>query len=125
MAKSSARAVTPQAGLHNVVPSYADPESRLEAIIRLQAETSEARDEYLTSLLSEEATRSAMLDLIFQRKPSSQDDVEAHIRRAASNLGLDRQWAAGQELIREMKAKEREDVSKALTRYRQPAIEIE
>ena len=35
------------------------------------AETGEARDEYLASLLSEEAARSAMLDLIFRQKSAS------------------------------------------------------
>jgi hypothetical protein len=112
-------------GFQSNVPSYDDPEARLEVIVRLQAETGDMRDEYLTSLLSEEATRSAMLDLIFKQKSSTQADVDVFISKVASKLGLLKEWIAGQELIKEMKAKEKEDVSKALVRFRRPTLELE
>jgi hypothetical protein len=123
----------PEPGIHSTVPPYGNPAERLQSLIRLQAETGDARDEYLTSLLSEEATRSATLDLIFgqmssgqeQRMSLNQDRVDAHIFEVASKLGLAKQWAAGQELIREVKAKEKDHVTKALTRYQKPPLELD
>ena len=124
-ARSDVDGIDPRSGFNAMVPSHDQPGVRLEAVIRVQAETGEARDEYLTSLLSEEATRSAMLDLIFQRKSASQDELDAYILHVASRLGLANQWAAGQELIRDVKAKEKADVSKALVRFRKPVLELE
>lgn len=112
-------------GFESAVPSYDQPEARLEAIIRLQAETVEARDEYLTSLLSEEATRAAMLELIFRQKSITEDAIDVYIARLASELGLSAQWAAAQELIRDTKGKEKANVSKALIRYKKPMLELE
>jgi hypothetical protein len=124
-AKPDAADTAPKAGFEAAVPSYDHPEVRLEAIIRLQAESGAARDEYLTSLLSEEATRTAMLDLIFQQKSASAEALDAYISQVASRLGLGKQWAAGQELIRYAKAKEKADASKALVRYRKPTLDLE
>jgi hypothetical protein len=77
------------------VSSFEDPDDRLRAIIRLQAETGDAQDEYLTSLLSEEATRSAILELIRQKTldpadaPNlSQNAVDEYVRNVAWVLGL-------------------------------------
>jgi len=124
-AKPDAVGRDPKSGFDATVPSYEQPEARLEAIIRLQAEAGGVRDEYLTSLLSEEATRSAMLELIFRQRSASEDEVDTYISRVAADLGLADQWAAGQELIRDVKAKEMADVSKALVRFRKPALELE
>jgi hypothetical protein len=122
----------PQAGIHSIVPPFEDPEDRLRGIIRLQAETGDAQDEYLTSLLSEEATRSATLDLIRQKTLNagkapnlSHDQVDAHIHKVASGLGLGEQWAAGQRLIRDVKGAERARVTKALTRYMKPTLDLD
>jgi len=51
--------------------------------------------------------------------------LDAYILHVASRLGLANQWAAGQELIRDVKAKEKADVSKALVRFRKPVLELE
>ena len=124
-AKSDLGGTSPKAGFESSVPTYDQPDVRIEAIIRLQAETDNAHDEYLTSLLSEEATRSAMLDLIFHKKPATQEAVDDYIMQVASKLGLAKEWVAGQQLIKETKAKERADVSKALVRFRKPTLELE
>jgi hypothetical protein len=114
------------------VSSFEDPDDRLRAIIRLQAETGDAQDEYLTSLLSEEATRSAILELIRQKTldpadaPNlSQNAVDEYVRNVAWVLGLAQQWAAGQQLIRDVKDAERDRVTKALTRYLKPAVDLD
>jgi len=123
--RSETAGTSPKAGFHSSVPSYDQPEVRVESIVRLQAETHDSHDEYLTSLLSEEATRSAMLDLIFHKKSATQEEVDAYITQVASRLGLAKQWAAGQQLIKGIKAKEKADVSKALVRLRKPSVEID
>jgi hypothetical protein len=132
-AKSHRKPTGPEPGIHSTVHPYAEPEERLQGLSRLQAETGYARDEYLTSLLSEEATRSAMLALILLRKSLSQEaqgslsqeEIDAYIFQVASKLGLTEQWLAGQELIRGTKAKEKAQVSKALVRFRKPNLDIE
>ena len=113
---------------------------RLEGIIRLQAETGKAKDEYLTSVLSEEAARSATLDLIrkgsflsVMQRPGSlkgtasqvASEVEAHIWNVAKRIGLASEWAEGQKLIGETKAKEREHVTQALTRILRPSVGLD
>jgi hypothetical protein len=124
--------VAPQSGIHSTVPPFEEPEDRLRAIIRLQAETGDAQDEYLTSLLSEETTRSAILELIRQKTldpgdaPNlSQTQVDAYIHNVASALGLAEQWAAGQRLIRDLKGAERDSVTRALIRYVKPTLELD
>jgi hypothetical protein len=124
-AKPHRQPVGPEADIRITVPPYSEPESRLQALIRLQAETGDTGDEYLTSVLSEEATRAATLDLISRGKPFSEGEVDQYIFETASKLGLDEQWAAGQGLIRELKAKEKDQVSTALIRYRKPTLDIE
>jgi hypothetical protein len=65
-------------GIFNSVPSYDQPEDRIRSIMRLQAETGPAQDEYLTSLFSEEATRSATLALMKQDKMPTLADRRLH-----------------------------------------------
>jgi hypothetical protein len=67
-AKSNRAAAGPAPGIHSTGSLQGSPAERLERLIRLQPETADAQDEYLISLLSEDATRMAMLDLIFRRK---------------------------------------------------------
>jgi hypothetical protein len=51
--------------------------------------------------------------------------VETHIAAVASKLGLAEEWAAGQKLIRETKARERDHVTEALTRILKPPIGLD
>lgn len=122
---SRASAAYPGSTIHVTVPGYDEPVVRVQSIIRLQADTAAAEDEYLTSLLSEEASRSAMIHLLSDQKSPAPKDVEAYIFRVASEIGLEKQWAAGQNLIREVKAKETEHITKALTKFRQPTLELD
>ena len=123
--------VGPQPSIHSKVAPYGLPGERLQGLIRLQAEMASVQDEYLTGLLSEEATRSATLDLIRQESLGTahasltQDQVEAYIFDVASKLGLAEQWAAGQDLIRDLKGKEKDHVTKALTRYQKPTLDLD
>jgi hypothetical protein len=91
---------------------------RLRDIIRVQAETQATKDEYLTSLLSEEATRSATLALIHEgRVPKGAEEVDRGIWKTAEELRMREQWKAGQGLIKHTKAKEADEISHALVRY--------
>jgi hypothetical protein len=123
--KSHERPLEAPQGVYSAVTPDAQPESRLQGLIRLQAETGGARDEYLTSLISEEATRAATLDLILRQKVENVEQVDAHILQVASRLGLATQWDAGQRMIREVKGKEKDQVSKALARFRKPTLQLE
>jgi hypothetical protein len=108
------------------VPAYDEPAERLRAIIRLQAETGSARDEYLTSVLSEEATCSAALARIKEEQaPETPDEVEQYINDTAAQMGLAQEWRAGQALVRDTKGKEREFVKRAIKRYRKRDIDFE
>jgi hypothetical protein len=57
--------------------------------------------------------------------PLSQDQVDAHIFEVASELGLAARWSAGQALIRDIKSKEKDHISRALIRYQKPTVELE
>jgi hypothetical protein len=122
----------PPSGIGTAIDPIDRPEDRLRSIIRLQAETGNMQDEYLTSVLSEEATRAATLARIRQQPSSlgkapslSQSDIDAFIHEVASSLGLADQWTAGQQLIRDVKGAERDRVTKALIRYLRPALELD
>src|SRR6185312_6048032 len=89
------------------VADYKNPAERVRSILLLQATTVEADDKYLTALISEEASRSAMLALVKQgRTPENAQVVETYINLIADELGLRREWESGQELIRDIKPKE-------------------
>ena len=108
------------------VPAYDEPAERLRSIIRLQAEIESARDEYLTGVLSEEATRSATLALLKQeQEPQAPEEVEQYIRNMAAQLGLAQQWQSGQELVKDIKGREEHVLKLAIQRYRKPEVEIE
>lgn len=108
------------------VPTYEDPEGRLEAIIRVQAETSDVNDEYLTGVLSEEASRSATLALIKKGVPPEQiSQVDAYISQKSQALGLSAQWEAGQRTIRSTKKAEQEKLTTAIQRYKKPDTSFE
>jgi hypothetical protein len=96
-----------------------EPHARLRDILRVQAETLPAGDEYLTGLLSEEATRTAFVAMLRdKRQPQGQPDVDQYIRERARETGVEQEWMAGQEMIREEKEREDESVRAALRRYR-------
>ena len=103
-----------------------DPHVRLRDILLVQAETVPARDEYLAGLLSEEATRTAVVAMFRERRqPQVLPDVDRHIRERARETGVERQWAEGQDIVRETKDREDESLRAALRRYRRRATEME
>jgi hypothetical protein len=133
LARYAKRSSEPQrkAAVYSQVASYADPGERLRDLIRLQADTVDAQDEYLTSLLSEEATRSSMLDLMRQGSihetsaSLAQDQIEKHIVDVASSLGMAKEWESGQNLIRDTKSREKDQVERALLKYQKPILELD
>jgi hypothetical protein len=76
--------IDPFPGFDPTVPSYENPDARLQAIIRVQASTSAAQDEYLTTILSEEASRSATLALI---KKGTAPEKASHVDAYPSAIG--------------------------------------
>ncbi len=108
------------------VTSFSEPGERLKSIIRLQAEVHKMQDEYLTSLLSEEAVRSATLELFKQnRPPKNPNDVERYIRDIAAQLRLDREWDKGQDLVKTTKGKEEDLINRAIEKYGQLDLDLE
>src|SRR4030095_3358609 len=90
------------------VPTYDDPAARLRAVIRVQAETCNAKDEYLASILSEEANRSATLALVKKGTPPEESsEVDAYVEQAAQSLGVAEEWERGQSIIQETKRPKR------------------
>jgi hypothetical protein len=110
----------------SAVASYEDPDARLRTVIRLQAETSAARDEYLTSVLSEEASRSATMAMIKRGKPlEAPADVQNYVDKAAREVGLENEWKLGQSLISDTKRAEKERVQTAIQRYKASDKDLE
>jgi hypothetical protein len=74
----------------SVAPTSLDrPEERRRVFIRPQAETVVTGDEYLIGLISEEATRSATLARVKEKKiPKNAADVDGRIWTVAEELGL-------------------------------------
>jgi hypothetical protein len=108
-----------------VTPAPLDrPAERLRDFIRLQAETVTTSDEYLAALFSEEATRAATLALMKEEKiPRNAADVDRRIWIVAEELGLSERWRQGQDLIKQTKSREQEEVEQAIQLYRKPSEE--
>jgi len=106
----------------SVTPAPLDrPAERLRDFVRLQAETVETGDEYLAALFSEEATRAATFALIKEDNiPRTAADVDRRVWTAAEELGLKERWKQGQDLIKQAKSREREEVERAIQLYRKP-----
>lgn len=108
-------------GFDPTVPTYENPDARLNAIIRVQAETCAAQDEYLTTVLSEEASRSAALALMKKGKPPEKSEqIDAYVNQAARGLGLEEEWGQGQRLVKDTKKVEKEKLTSAIQRYKKP-----
>jgi hypothetical protein len=120
-----ARGTEQSGGFDTTVPSHEDPRARLRSIIQLCAEIANVRDEYLTSLLSEEATRTATVEMLRNGEEPTPTTVDEHIKSIASEMGLGEAWARGQEVVGDLKDKEDDEVSKALERYHKPTLELE
>ena len=83
------------------------------------------QDEYLASLLSEEAVRSATLELFRQnRSPKNPSDVERYVKDIATQLGLDREWEKGQDLVKTTKGKEKDLINRAIKKYKQLDLDL-
>jgi hypothetical protein len=97
--------------------TISNPQEKLEAIIRLQGETCDARDEYLTELLSAEASVNATLAVLergdINVHPTA---VEAHVAQVATKLNLIVPWRKGQALIEPQKGAELERIKDAIRR---------
>jgi hypothetical protein len=106
------------------VSSVDVPGKRLEEIIRRAAAAVPSEDEYLIGVLSEEATRSAMVELVVNEgaKPSSAEVVEDHVRRTAERIGLGQEWNRGQTLVKDLKGRETLETEKAISRIRKPDL---
>ena len=106
----------------SVTPAPLDrPAERLRDFIRLQAETVTTGDEYLAALFSEEATRAATLALMKEGKiPRNAADVDRGIWSVAEELGSSERWRQGQDLIKQTKSREQEEVEQAIQLYRKP-----
>ena len=102
------------------------PKERVRDLVRLQAEVFQTRDQYLTELISEEATRAATLTLLKENAvPDQAQDVENYIRKVATEEGLAEEWRKSQELIKEIKSKEEDVLNLALERYRRPDVDLD
>ncbi len=116
----------PSPGFDPTIPTYENPDARLRAIIRVQAETCAAQDEYLTTILSEEASRSATLALIKQGNPLDESiQVDAYVNQVARELGLEDKWKLGQMLIKDTKKAEEEKLTTAIQRFKKPDTNLD
>ena len=106
----------------SVTPAALDrPAERLRDFVRLQAETVETGDEYLAALFSEGSYRAATFALIKEDNiPRTAADVDRRVWTAAEELGLKERWKQGQDLIKQTKSREREEVERAIQLYRKP-----
>jgi hypothetical protein len=116
----------PSPGFDLTIPAYENPDDRLRAVIRVQAETCSAQDEYLTTILSEEANRSATLALIKQDNPPEESiQVDAYVNQAARELGLEDKWKRGQMLIKDIKRVEEDKLMTAIQRFKKPDVNLD
>jgi hypothetical protein len=100
------------------VLTFSNPQEKLKAIIGLQGETCDAGDEYLTELLSAEASVNATLAVLERGDIHvSPTNVQSHIEEVATKLNLIVPWRKGQALIQPQKGAELERIKEAIRRF--------
>jgi hypothetical protein len=106
------------------VDSYERPAKRLEDIIRREAATVDSGDEYLISVLSEEANRTATIVLVKDGVgPRRAKDTEDYVQTTAAKIGLAEQWNRGQQMIKHTKGKETREIEEAIKKMKTPELD--
>jgi hypothetical protein len=117
---------TTQMNVFQPVPSYDDPIARLRSIITLQADLGAPADDYMTGLLSTEASQSATLALLKNDKGvAGVNQVFNYIEDTARELGLADQWHRSQERLAITKPAEAARIQEALARHNRPQVRVE